>query len=86
MGRTCDARVVHVTPTTNVDVEIVMDGLETVRDGRSSRSVVAEVRPVVQASKHIVGAVLGGLEGTVQDAVPYISDTCTKSVRCTLTS
>ena len=70
---TCNRGIVHVTPLSNVHVKVVVNGLETVRDGVSSRGMVAEVWPVVQASQHVVGVILGGRERAVQDTGHHVS-------------
>lgn len=55
-----------MTPLSDVHVKVVVDGFETVRNWRVSRSVVTEVRPVVQASQHLVCVVFGALERAIQ--------------------
>ena len=50
----------------NVDMQIIMNGFQTVSNGITSRLVVAEIVPVVQASEHTISGVFGRWEVAVQ--------------------
>jgi hypothetical protein len=53
----CYSGVTHVSISTNVDVNVVVDGFETVAGASTiTDGVVAECRPSVDSSQHAVGS------------------------------
>ena len=50
----------------DVDVDVVMDGLQTISDRIVTGRVVAKVGPVVQTGQHIVRILFARREGSVQ--------------------